>query len=98
MNTDDQASRRRTLTKTWSLMAKKVLVILESDEVPSASALTVCQKWLDANAVTFDTLRSWAGNGGLEGLTIPTFEDDDDLQPQAGKPDALKAVVPFRKG
>jgi hypothetical protein len=62
--------------------------------------LTVCQKWLDANAVTLDTLRSWAGNGGLEGFTVPTFEDEDDsdLQPQAGKQsDHLRSVLPFKK-
>jgi len=91
-------SKRDQLAKTWNLMAKHVLAILDSDETPSASMLEVCRKWLEAQGVTADTVRAWQQHPLGHIGPLPTFTDDPaDDYGTAPEADPLKVIVPFSK-
>lgn len=91
--------QRQKLAKTWTLMADAVLRALEAD-APSAASLEVARKWLEANSVTLDAIRSWdRGPLGFHG-PLPTFSDDGDKGDQDGSDgaplaDPLRRIPPF---
>jgi hypothetical protein len=88
--------RQAQLAKTWKLLADAVVRTLEAEN-PSASALAVALRFLEANGVTLSVLQSWRDNG-LGGLVLPKFSDDDDSEQNSGGATdnaALATVPPF---
>ncbi|TAJ89445.1 hypothetical protein [Reyranella sp.] len=83
------------LARTWGLMADAVERALRA-ETPSAATLAAANKWLDANGVTFEILKSWRRNGlGFTG-PLPTFDDDPiEGTEETATSDPLRVVPSF---
>lgn len=92
----DKSAQREQLARCWELMANSIERALTADN-PSASSLEVARKWLEANGVTLDVVRSWRMNGhGFDPTSLPVFQDDDDSggdTPAEVAP--LRVVAPF---
>ena len=95
---DRSSAQREQLARTFDLMADAVEKALSADN-PSASALEVGRKWLEANGATLDTVRSWRMNNGLgfDPSHLPKFDDSDDAEGGGAPavPNPLRVVPPF---